>query len=127
MFIIKAPHPIYQTSIIMPSPERGNSEALAAEVQILRSINGKQYVYKKDKQGRRIFQWSFILSRYKAIELRNFVKAYYSCAIKIIDHDSNIFIGYLQNNPFELGNGSRAGGFPGDETQRITLEFEERV
>jgi len=127
MFRLEAPVPNTQTTTLLPSPELGNSSGLAATVQILRAIDGTAYVYKHNKQDRRKFQWSFTISRHKAIELRNFIKAYYGSVIKIIDHLGAEYIGYLQNNPFDLNSGARAGGFPGDETQQVTLEFEEKM
>ena len=127
MFRIEAPFPNIQTTTILPSPEFGNSSGLVATVQILRSMDGTAYVYKKNKQNRRKFQWSFTISRHKAIELREFIKVYYGSAIKIIDHLGDEYIVYLQNNPLDLSSGARAGGFPGDETQQVTLEFEEKI
>lgn len=123
MFVIRS----FETTIVLPSPEWGNSSALAASVQVLRTMDGNAYVYNKDRQDRRKLQWSFIVSRNKAIELRNFIEYYCSSLMIIMDHNGDTYLAYLQNNPFEANNGERAGGFPGDETQQVTLEFEEKI
>jgi hypothetical protein len=90
-------------------------------------MDGESYVYKKNKQDRRKFQWSFTLARHKSIELRNFIKAYHGSKIRAIDAEGNSYNLYLINNPFEASGGARAESFPGDETQQVTLEFEEIV
>jgi len=127
MFKLEAPYPGYQTTTVLPSPDWANNSNSVGTVQVLRAMNGLAQTYKKNKQGRRKLQWSFLLSRHKSIELKSFVQSYYSSAMRITDSYNNIYIAYLLNNPFELGSGERAGSFPGDETQRATLEFEEKI
>ncbi len=123
MFLLRAD----QTTIVLPSPDWGNSSALAATVQINRAMDGESYVYKKNKQHKRKFQWTFALSRHKSIELRSFIKLYHASIMRAIDAEDNSYILYLISNPFEANTGARAGSFPGDEIQRVTLEFEEVV
>jgi len=127
MFKLEAPYPGYQTTTILPSPDWNNNSNNAGLVQVLRTMNGLAQTYKKNKQDRRKLQWSFLLSRHKSIELKSFVQVYYGSIIRVTDSYDNIYCVYLLNNPFELSSGERAGSFPGDETQRVTLEFEEKI
>jgi hypothetical protein len=46
--------------------------------------------------------------------------------MQITDHNDDVWVGNLMNNPFEFGGSGRAVAFPGGETMDITLEFEER-
>lgn len=70
--------------------------------------------------------WQFNLSGDKAIELREFLDAYFSNQIQVTDHLGNIYVGYVKNNPFEFISEGPAPDWPGNETRSITLEFEEK-
>lgn len=126
MFRLEAPYPGCQTTVIMPSPNWGDSIEATATLNALRSMNGTLYTYVKNKEGRKRLQWDFTISRHKAIELRSFIKVYYSSIIRIVDHNNDQWLGYLLNNPFEFSASGKAVDFPGDETMDITLEFEEK-
>lgn len=126
MFFIRAPYPAAQVTIELPSPHWSDSVALTSTLQILRAMNGTQYTYVRDRNGRKKFQWDFVIARHKALELRAFLKVYYRSQVQIIDHADDTWVGYLINNPFESAGSGAAVGFPGNETMDITLEFEER-
>ena len=125
MFLIRAPYPAPQVTILMPSPNWGDSVTLTATMQILRAMDGTRYTYVHSKDGRKTLQWDFTIARHKALELRAFIRAYYNLQVQIVDHHSDSWLGYLINNPFEHAGSGKAVGFPGDETMDITLEFEE--
>jgi len=126
-FILKAPYPGPQTTTLLPSPRWGDSKALTATVQSMRSMNGELYTYVKSRNGRKKFQWEFEISRHKALELREFIDSYQAALIQVIDHDGDTWIGYLRSNPFELTGAGHAGdGWPGGETMSIILEFEQQ-
>lgn len=126
MFFIRAPYPSMQVTLELPSPNWSNSVALTSTMQVLHAMNGAQFTYVHDRDGRKRFQWDFTIARHKALELRAFLKVYYRFQVQIIDHGVDTWVGYLINNPFESAGSGAAGGFPGDETMDITLEFEER-
>jgi hypothetical protein len=89
-------------------------------------MDGTLYTYVKQRAGRKRFQFDFEIARSKALELRAFIKVYYSTPIRFTDHNTAQWVAYLQNNPFEFAGDSKAEPFPGGETMTITLEFEER-
>jgi hypothetical protein len=92
----------------------------------MRSVDGTLYTYVKRKGDKKKFQWDFELARNKALELREFVEAYFGKLIRITDHDGDVWIGYLINNPFEFSTAGSAQGWPGDESMTVRLDFEEK-
>jgi len=125
MFMLRGPYPAMQSTVILPSPNWGDSSGIASTLQVLRAMDGTRYTYIHSKDGRKVFQWDFTIARNKALELRAFINAYYRTKVQVIDHNDDIWIGYLINNPFEHAGSGRAVDFPGGETMDITLEFEE--
>ncbi|MCK9570335.1 hypothetical protein M0R72_15420 [Candidatus Pacearchaeota archaeon] len=125
MFRIEAPNPHIQTTTVLPSPSWGDVYEPAATVKSLRSMNGTLYTYTQSKNKRKKCHWDFKVSRNKALELKAFYAAYYGSEIKITDHDGVIWIGYFQNNPFELSGAGRAPSFPGGEVTDLSIDFEE--
>lgn len=130
MFQIQAPAPSLQTTTILPNPLLSDQEGLTSTVQSQRATDGTLYTYVKTKAGRRKLQWTFRLTRPKALELRAFVLSYHSSRIRITDHNNRVWVGYFLSNPFEFDTPSRsapaiqaAQDFAA-ERQVITLEFE---
>lgn len=124
MFTLKA----YQTTTLLPNPDFSDSENLTAEVETKRAMNGTLYTYVKTKGDRRRLQWSFTLTRNKALEVRAFILSYYASKILITDHNGVSWLGNFTDNPFEFDTVSRAAPaicpMPRGETQKITLSFE---
>lgn len=127
MLILKAPHPNYNITVVLPSPEWGNSVAGTASQQIIRSMDGSITTYTQTKDNRKKLQYSFRIARHKAIELQEFLKVYSGGPLKIIDHNDGSWVVFCTNNPFDFIDGERAYPFPGNEMQHITLEFEEKI
>lgn len=127
MFQLQAPYPRLQTTTILPSPQFGDSESLRAEVAVKRAVDGTRYTYVKRKGGRKL-QWTFRLTRNKALELRAFIQVYHAHKVRATDHAGRVWVGNLMNNPFEFDTTSRAAPaiapMPRGEWQTITLEFE---
>jgi len=126
-FILRGPYPGLVTTTLLPSPQWGDSQALTATVTSLRSMNGTLYTYVKSRNGRKMFHWRFEIARNKALELREFINSYFGKPLQITDHDEDVWVGYLRNNPFEFMGAGKAGlAWPGGETMSLDLEFEER-
>jgi len=125
-FFLRAPYPGISSTTVLPSPSWGDSKALTATIVSMRSMNGTLYTYVKSRNGRKRFRWDFDIARNKALELREFINSYQSKIIQITDHNNDVWIGYLKNNPFEFAATGKAAGWPGNETMSITLEFEEK-
>lgn len=117
----------YQTTILLPNPEFSDGEGSTDEVSRIRSTNGTLRTYVK-KKGRRKLQWSFSLSRNKAIELEFFIKSYVDFKIKVVDHNDRTWIGNIMSNPVEINTVARAmpalQDWPVGERCSVTLDFE---
>ena len=107
----------YQTTTFLPNPEWDDSEQLTGEITIKRANDGTTYTYIRTKENRRRLLFRFRLTREKSLELREFIIAYFSSEIRLIDYNDNTWIGNLLNNPFEFESLS-------GEEQNIQLEFE---
>jgi hypothetical protein len=101
MFILEGPVPLLQTTILMPSPSKGNVRGFAASLSTLRTMDGTLHSYIKPKNKRRVLRWDFKGSRDKSLEVAEFAKRYSGKIIKATDHSSKVWFGYLTNNPHE--------------------------
>lgn len=127
MFVIKAPFPLYKTTVLLPSPEEGNNRALQSSVQTLRAVDGTLYTYVKKKRGRRAHTWDFLVSRAKALEVKEFVRLYAGSVMQAVDQNGDQYLGWMVMNPLEIMGEGRAGGWPSGEAGRITLRLDEKV
>jgi hypothetical protein len=125
MFRLEGPYPNIQTTTILPSPSWGDVCEPVATVKALRAMDGTLYTYTQSKNKRKKCHWDFKISQDKALELKAFLTSYYRTQIKITDHDAVVWVGYLQNNPFEFAGEARAPSFPGGELINISIDFEE--
>lgn len=127
MFQFQAPWPGLQTTTVLPNPRFGDQESLRAEVNAKRAVDGTRRTYVKRKGGRKL-QWTFQLTRNKALELRAFITSYFASKIRVTDHAGRIWVGNFMNNPFEFDTVARAAPaispMPRGELQTITIEFE---
>lgn len=136
-FTLTAPIPLTQTTTVLPNPEFGDSEAATVELNILRTVNGRRRTYVKTKTpafpattfgNRRRLQWTFTLTRNKALELFEFYRSYNAQLILIKDHNNRGWVGYIVNNPFEISMERRGlptlQDWPAGETCETTIEFE---
>jgi hypothetical protein len=126
-FRIRAPYPTQQTRSLLPSPEFGDSEAITDRVLVKRATDGTTRTYVQTTDDRRKLKWTFRLSRPKALELLEVIRAYHSSPVWITDHRGRHWKGNITNNPFESQaiSGALLGrqGLPG-ERYVATLEFE---
>lgn len=121
-----APYPLLQTTTILPSPQFSDGEALTASLSTKRAVDGTLFTYVKTKVRRRKMTWTFRLHRPKALELREFILAYFASVVQVTDHNGRAWVGNFTNNPFEFetdSGGPWIGSLRG-EMQTITIEFE---
>lgn len=132
-FTLEAPWPGSQTKSILPNPRLGNNENIQQSINIKRSITGTVRTYVKRNNmvkgdNRHKMQWSFVLTRNKAIEVLEFVKAYHASQMRVTDHLGREFIGYVMNNPLEITMARRGNpavqNLPNGELCEVEIEFE---
>ena len=126
-FIVQGPHPLLQSTLLLPNPREGNQKNLAASIQTMRSMDGTLYTYIKSKRGRKVHQWDFIGTKDKGREATEFIKLYSGGLVRITDHEGTAIVGYITINPLELAGQGRAGGYPSGEVYQWTLSLEENV
>lgn len=119
-FIIQAPYPLMQDTLLLPSPRIGNQKNLSSSVQTMISMNGKMYSYVKSKQGRKLHKWDFIGTKDKGREVIQFVKEYSDELVKVVDHDETSYLGYITINPLEISGIGR-------EAYSWSISFEEKL
>lgn len=127
MFRMAAPYPTLQTLTVMPNPQFSDQETNLNVVSRRTAMDGTRYTYVRRRAYRKL-QWSFKLTRNKALEVRAFFMAYFASKIRITDHRDRIWLGYFTSNPFEFETQSRAAPaitpMPRGETISIDIEFE---
>lgn len=127
-FQISAPFPSIVTTTLLPNPTFGDGEGATGELNIIRSVNGKRRTYIKSKNGRRKLNWTFRLTRNKAIELLEFFRSYHGNRIYVKDHNDRTWEGYFITNPFETTSEGAAKpavqNWPTGERWTVELEFE---
>jgi hypothetical protein len=127
-FVIQGPYPLMTSSLVMPSPLVGNTEANTATVSTVRAMDGTVYTYVKTKRGRRVFNWNFVTSKDKALEAKEFIKLFASGLVRVTDQLEVVRIGYITINPLEQGGEGRASGWgKNEEAYQYSITFEERV
>ncbi len=107
----------FQTTTFLPNPEFGDSEGILDEVTVKRTIIGGRHVYVKTKGSRRRLTLNFRLTRLKALELRAFIRSYFSSTVTLVDHLDQVWVGNFMSNPFEFTSVT-------GPDQTIQLDFE---
>lgn len=127
-FVLQAPFPRLQTTSHLPRPEFSDSIAPTSVVQVKIAMDGTLRTHVKTKGNRMKLQWTFQLTRNKAMELSAFIRSYFASKVKVVDHNGGKWIGHFMNNPFEFETTRRAAPaispLPKGEHVLVTLEFE---
>lgn len=122
----EAPFPAVQTVTVLPEPQWNDTQRLPDAMTLGEAMNGDLYS-NVAKTTKRVYNWSFNISRMKALEFLEFVRAYSAEKWRVTDHEDVVIIGYLLSNPLELNvdRRAKAEGPPGSEDNvSVTIEFE---
>jgi hypothetical protein len=120
--ILQGPLPNPTTTLMLPSPQFSDSQALSLTIDVKQSMNGKLYSYVKSN-ARSKLQYSLTLSRMEALALRAFILSYYRAKVRLTNHKGEVWDVNFTSNPFEFTSKSKSSA-PGGTTIEITLEFE---
>lgn len=115
-----------QTTTVLPNPAFGDTVGLTSTVKTMRAMDGTLYSHVQTRTGRKRLKWEFTISRNKALELREFIDKYFGSMMQATDHNGDVWVGFLKNNPFEFAGRGRAASWPGGEVMNISIEFEEK-
>ena len=127
MFRIQAPYPGATDTLRLRSPNMTNQQNPSHTMTTVRTGNGDLYTYIKRKRGREVHQWEFTVSYFKSLEVKEFMRAFSNRIVRVIDHNDEVYIGYMTRNTFEVQAEGRAGGWNGNEAYGFVLSIEERV
>lgn len=108
------------TSITLPSPQLNDSNANANILNVFRTQTGRQ-VRTYRTQILRTLTWDFVITRQKALELRNFLLNEIDNPIRIFDWKGQIWYGNISANPVQFVTTTIYG--PCSEGVSVTLEF----
>lgn len=103
-------------SITLPDPEWGDSIGNNVEISSKYTMDGSLHTHKKTTNKKKMIL-GFDLPRGRAVALTQFIKSYLGSKIKMEDHVSKIWLGYIITNPAVLEVQSSDWG-------SITIEFE---
>lgn len=131
MMIFKAPFPIGEYSIKLPSPSLNDIKRLTISQIAKRNLDHDIITYVKRNQFKQ-FNWQFLLSVVKMWELFYFMREYKEKKIQVIDHKDKILVGYFINAADSFTH-ERRGDFPSriydagsnvtEELVSITVDF----
>ena len=119
--IFRAPYPTMVSTSVLPNPDLGDSENLKNRLDIHRSKTGvkRTYIVRPNTSK---FLYNFRLTRFKAAEFEEFVKAYIGYKWLVEDYRGSKLVVTLSNNPFEFTSASSSR--PGREIVTISVELE---
>lgn len=105
-FYMLAPHNLPQTQIQLPSPELGDGRKIFGELVVKEFMGGdiRTYVRSTAKEHR---TYTFILDYPKALEIKEFFKAYMQTEIRVIDHKEKVYKGHFIPNTLDITNNRR--------------------
>lgn len=120
-FILQAPYPQLGVTSIMPNPQFNDSRSLPVKVKPRYMIDGTRFTYVQTSNDQKLhFTW--LLTRGKAEEFKQFVLAFMDSKIQITTHLGEVWLGYIMINPFEAVSAQPALGVM-RETVNVTIEF----
>lgn len=105
---IDGPYEASQARIMLPSPRLDDEFNPEIEVILMNSMDGT--VYSAIKTSDRVhLNWEFLLSRDKAVEVREFVDAYLNHDLRLIDWEDRVYKVKIVNLPLDFTNTRRNG------------------
>lgn len=123
-FKVEAPYPAVASVMLLPSPKIGNNVGLLSEVRVITMMDGSRRSFIKKADDKQRYRWDFTLSSDKREEFEDFIQRYRGSTFRITWRGET-YIGKVTLNPIETTGAGRAGGWPGGEAYRTTLELVE--
>lgn len=104
--VFMAPHNLPQATIVLPNPELNNEEGLQQDVVVKYAEDSTIYTTVRTSKYR-LLTLEFILRRAEKLELEEFVKAYYSYRVRMIDFKGRAWAVYFQDSVITFTSTSR--------------------
>ena len=106
-------------TIVLPSAEFGDGEGTANSVSVKRTMTGRYFTYVKTSKARTL-GYTFVVSRRKCSELRDFVRKNLSTVITLTNWKGEVYVGQITSNPESLDTDGRYA----NAYERVTVSFE---
>lgn len=98
---LDGPYEASQARIMLPNPQLNDEINPEIEVSIMNAMDGT--IYSTVKTSDRLhLNWDFLLSREKAVELREFVNAYMNGDLRLIDWEDRVYKVKIVNLPLDF-------------------------
>ncbi len=99
---MQAPANSPETTSIFPNPELADVENSQKGLFLKRAMDGTKRTYVR-RTPNRLLTYTFRLQRAKMLELEEFVRAYHSQTILMLNHKGESWTVVFVSNPFEFG------------------------
>ena len=106
-FLIRAPYPAIECITELPQPKLGDGIGLLHTVNRVQSMDGDSHTYVKTTDDR-LYSYNFTVTRMKSLELLEFYREYAGKMWKITDHNGDVIVGIVLDNPFSFSPSRRA-------------------
>jgi hypothetical protein len=100
-FRIAAPYPGLETTTYLPNPALSDIRRRKNQVEERRAIDGTLRTYLRSSSAYQ-FDYTFNLTKEKALELQEFIRAYFRATWIITDHNGATWRVALTNNPWQF-------------------------
>lgn len=114
MIILQAPYPNLYHTTLLPNPQPSDTENDDLQIQVFQMMTGKTRIYVRGGSNR-ILAYTFLLTREKSLELRNFIEQFYYQPLKLTNHLNEVWVVNFTSNPFQTTVG---------HSDQIQLSFE---
>lgn len=123
-FKLEAPYPAIASVMLLPSPKIGNNVGLLSGVNVITMMDGSRRSFIQRADNNKRHRWDFTISSDKVEEFVDFIERYRGATFRVTWRNEEL-IGKVSLSPVEISGAGRAGGWPGGESYRTTLELVE--
>lgn len=121
--LIEAPFPVVQQIVVLPNPEFGDLQGPTGTVLHKRAMDGTNITHVK-AIGRRLYNFTFSLTRAKSIELLAFYEVHAGSPWRFTTYDGTKIVGNCKANPLILQMDKRAVYDTDEDGVQVSFEFE---
>lgn len=118
---IAAPYPAFGGIIVVPDTELQDRMRVGASVITHQAQDGTHYTYTMSPTGKKVYDWTFDLTRQKALQFLEFYRSYNGDKWQVTTHTGLVIVGHILLNPAEIEMVGRA--LYGDSAEKVSIGF----
>ena len=115
-----APSDLPVAVTITPPPLFSDLVKPLAGLNVLEAMDGSLTTVKRSKETK-LHTWTFVLTRFKALEFKEFYLLHSASKIKIVTHEDVVIVGYFEINPTTFDTIGR--GVISDSKEKVNLNI----